>query len=144
MMVLRCMLMGVLVWVTGCAKKNPAEGRTSSKMPHIQVDLKQMQGQWESRKDSGACTAQVEGNTIRLTYENPDSKTQFKRNACIKRVDAVNHQLQVHGDKKPWRYLLERNNSQVYLELRFYDESRHKWVQCSLEQPLEPALVAGI
>lgn len=139
----RSVLLGALVWATGCTQEKPTEESVSSKVTELPMDLKQMQGQWKSRNDTGTGTAQVEGYTVRLTYETPNSKTQFKRNVCIKKLDAVNRQLEIHGDKQPWQYLLERNNTHAYLELRFYDESQHKWVHSSLERPAGLVLVAG-
>lgn len=128
----------------GCTKKEQASVRTPSVISQLPADLKLMQGLWESRKSDAVCAAQIEGFTIRMTYKDPDHEIHYKRNACIKELDSVNRQLQVHGDKKPWSYIIRRESSCISLELRFYDENRRQWIHSSLEQPVESVQLAGI
>lgn len=138
------MLVATLVGLTGCGREKPPMEEVSSYFPRLSGDLKQMQGHWESQSGTITCTAQVEGYTIRLTYEDSEGNTPFKRNACIKEIDQVSHRLHVHGDKELWTYLLERHDSHVQLELRFFDASRKQWVHSSFEQPTGSARVAGL
>lgn len=134
----------MLIWATGCTQENPTSRGVSFSGDQLHEDLQQMQGAWRSQHDPVLCTAQIEGYTIRLAYETSDGEIQSKRNACIRKLDAENHRLQIHGDKEPWGYLLAQRNSEVCLKLQFYDESRHQWVHSILQRIPEAGSVADL
>ncbi|MDF7799654.1 hypothetical protein P4C99_09260 [Pontiellaceae bacterium B1224] len=140
----RLILLAMLLGLAGCGKEPSAAEDDFSANPRLPQGLKKLQGLWESRSDTSLCTAKIDGYTIRLTYKDSGSETQFKRNARIEELDADNRRLQVHGDKEPWTYLLEKHNTHVCLELQFYDVAQRKWMNFSLEQPVDSALVTQL
>lgn len=138
------LLVGTLIWTTGCAKEQPPDKEVTLNNQSLPKDLEEMQGEWKSPDESVVCRAQIEDYTIRLAYETEDGTVQSKRNVRIKKLDTVNHRLQVYGEKEPWQYLLEYRNQQDLLSLHFYDEQQGQWVQTHLQRVENTDLVAGL
>ena len=127
----------------GCSEKESVSLHTTQ-ASDLPIDLSKMQGCWKSQQEGRPVNAVIEGYTVRLTYEQEIDGLRCKRNVSIREVVSSQGQLEVYGDQEPWFYIFHKQGETQELDLRFFDASRHEWINLHLQQEAKANRIAGL
>lgn len=107
----------------------------------IPEQLAVMQGAWESVTTNGctpSCGAVIEGNTVRLRYQEAPGSAMVRHSASIEQVDEEGQLLILTGGMGAWPYFHGLEEGEEHLEIEFFIQQHKEWRRMHLRRVGNP------